>query len=246
MNNNLQLLIKHLKQEKLNLESEVNKCVEQKDFQSAQYFSDGLDLVNSKLHVLAELDHTNRLKIERQKESLEQYEERLKTVKYDAPQLRNKNSNQGFLENYLERQKNEILKKKREHIEKLESEPIKEYLDGEVIDELISNLAADEIKSFRLKLRSDESLFIDFEKSLGETLAIKFPDDKKIIDRYFKSKHVDGKLKALGFKSVNNRLQIEIQTISNSIKVKELLAIIFFEVYFYKHFDEEITIEIQE
>ena len=163
MKTDLELLIKHLEKEKKKLELEIKNCISEWDYQSASYLSKGLSRLNRKLQTLAELDNTNKLKIKQQKKALKKMKKAFKKKKYENLKIDGKSDFNKKMSKLYKKQKNRIIDGKKDFIKKLKTEPQKDYIDGQIIDEAIITLLNNEIVDYPQKTEQQ----VKFDKILN-------------------------------------------------------------------------------
>jgi len=212
MKNDLQLLIETLQQEKDYLETEMNSCIEEWDFEGAEAFKAPLIRTQEKLTLLKNLSNPDFEKISRLKNVLKQSENWLK-LEEQPHWIQN-------IKNRVEKAQNEI--------ERLEAIPQKSYEDNDQIYWCLEGLHTKWLKSFELII---EDTRIHVDRSSENTLQI-------IISRTDRGKldHAIGtkinKLEQMGFQLTELEAITTFTPFNRESfpKLIELLARVVFEV----------------
>ncbi|GJM32604.1 MAG: hypothetical protein DHS20C18_16050 [Saprospiraceae bacterium] len=224
-------LIEAVVVERINLEKELKECLDDGDYQSAQHFSDCLNIINRKLQVLMELDHTNGLKISERKAGLAKLESQLKEEK-DENIIR------------IRKKMIEYLKK---DLSELEARPITAYIDSQDLDEVIFKLIENKINGFKLYLVKEANFYLEFSLDSPKVLLIKFTEEKDLKQKdWLKASYVN-KVRGLGFNGLGDRqslaLKYDFDQFKDTAGCIELLSRIVFDIYFFKGLDKEMVLE---
>lgn len=223
---NLDDLIRFLEKEKDRLKKCVEAAAEEWEFSQAKSFAKAYRHTLGRLHALKSLRDpgfderaAHYRKLVYLKEQLEKYTHIPHMVRLFTEELRKTN----------------------ETLDKLEGAKYP-LLDTQHIDDAIFRLVDGSIKSFRLHLNKSEALIFDFaclNNLLHIGLSYKkgslFPSMKKMLRRIGFSK-VDGRRKFVR--------SIEISNLKDALKIKQLLAVVVFDVFDPSWFDNPAELEI--
>lgn len=245
------MVIEYFENEKKNIEDTIEDCISKYDYELAHFYSKGLEIVNNKLRILTELDHTNVLKIKRQEQTIKAIEKRYKSEnffkKLDINNTIPKESIEEVIQKHLQRR----LKSAQESLKNLESKPHKLYLDKQQIDEVVFDLVNDYINRFEVKiiLSNSDSLRLTIKKYSDGVIEVKFPLRSVSNESLIKEK-TQNRLVNIGFMAhENDNSMSKFITLNNrkntvNLEVKELLAVIVFDIYWYNLLDKDSYIEI--
>lgn len=223
---NLDDLIRFLEKEKDRLKKCVETAAEQWEFSEAKAFAKAHGHIAARLHTLKNLrdpgfderaSHYRKLVF--LEEQLEKYT--------NAPQL--------------VRHLTEEIKKTNETLDKLEDSKYT-FLDTQYIDDAIFLLLDSSIESFRLHLNKSEALIFDFA-CINNLVCIGLSYKKGSLFPSMKKK-----LRRIGFSKVDKQRRfvrsIEVSNLKDAQKIKQLLAVVIFDVFGRSWFDNPATLEI--
>jgi exonuclease VII small subunit len=222
----LEDLIRYLEKEKDRLKKCVETAAEQWEFSEAKAFAKAHGHIVGRLHTLKNLRDPGFDERAGYYRKLVFLEEQLE--KYtNAPQLI--------------RHLTEEIKKTNEALDKLEDSKYT-LLDTQHIDDAIFLLLDGSIESFRLHLNKSEALVFDFA-CINNLLRIGLSYKKGSLFPYMKKR-----LRRIGFSKVDEQRRfvksIEASNLKDAQKIKQLLAVVIFDVFGRSWFDNPAALEI--
>lgn len=223
---NLDDLIRYLEKEKDRLKKCVETAAEQWEFSEAKAFAKAHSHIAGRLHTLKNLRDPGFDERAGYYRKLVFLEEQLE--KYtNAPQL--------------VRHLTEEIKKTNEALDKLEDSKYT-LLDTQHIDDAIFLLLDGSIESFRLHLNKSEALVFDFA-CINNLLRIGLSYKKGSLFPSMKKR-----LRRIGFSKVDEQRRfvrsIEVSYLKDAQKIKQLLAVVVFDVFGRSWFDNPAELEI--
>lgn len=232
MDEALETLIYALEEEKSNLLRLIDFSVKDQEFMLAHFHFQALRQVNRQLQTLNNLnddlwDKKNFLLmgIENLKNQLE------------------KETSVRFRE-YI----NKLIEANQKELDRLigTSKVYREKKDGCLIDKHIELLVGAKLRAFRIILMKDEGLVLEIKK-IKRTIRIALPHVSRLIKNDILTDENINKLKGLGFQFPDKGSKLIMTLTGNDTelrgRIKTILAIIVFEVFYYKELDKEAFIE---
>ena len=233
MDNDLQTLIQILEEEKSNLLKLIDDSVKDQEYLFAHFHFEALGQVNSQLQTLKNLDDELYDEKNSRLMAIERIRLTLDSGKYDVPRE--------FFEKHLERNQKEL--------QKLNEIPksLKHHIGDNVLDNHMNLLLKRKLRAFRIVLMKGDNLVIEIKRIKG-TIKITLPYVNRLIRNYTLSDERINKFKGLGFEFTDKGDKL-IKTLTDEtdelrLKLKTLLAIIVFEVFYFKELDKDTYIEI--
>jgi hypothetical protein len=224
--NDLSDLIRYLEHEQAHLKKCVEEAAEEWEFSEAKAFAKAHRIVSGRLSALKSLRDPGHDERARQYRKLVFLEEQIKAYS-EVPQV---------VAHFKEEVKeiNQILDK----LEKASFSPI----DTQHIDDAIFQLVDGTIKSFKLHLNKSEQLLFEFTCS-DKQLQIRFSYKKRALFPSMKKK-----LRKIGFLKVEGSRRfirgIDVSNFKDTQKIKQLLAVVVFDVFGRSWFDDPAELEI--
>ena len=230
MKSELSEIIEYLELERTNLNAQKSDCLQQWDYKGAHYFSIALQEINHQLNILYNLNDPD-YDLKRRLESQKSF--------YDPD----------IAETYNDTMKDYFVNKRKEldeQIQNLNNRIKKQSLDGQEFDDAIYELIEKKIESFRLHLKKQDNLFLEFRLQHEKVMIIFIRLDDQLEKNYLIS-DIKKKLLALGFTSTeeNNSLEYfyDLTIFKNSFDIKIFVSRIIFDILYYKSLDNPAYIE---
>lgn len=232
MNSNLNQLIEFWEQKKQKLELELENCINERDFEFAEYYSNSLNQISQKLRVLRSLDQNNQWNIDKYKQDISKIENEI---------LISDSERKKFILEYrlrnLHEQLNQLEENKNEHFE-----------DAQKIDELLFDLYDKKINGFRIYLSKDENVYLGIEVYDNKILEIKLTKNEYIKNNKWINSIFEKRLRIIGFRYdfTKERLVLckEIPVKIDTIEIKMFLSRIVYECYHELEIDNPMIIEV--
>jgi len=227
-NSDLEELIAFYELEKRNLQTLIEECVKDMDYQLAEYHFQALCLVNRKLQTLQNFTDPN-------------YDEK-EWVKRQISFYQREVANSG--KDYMQEFYNEKIKHFEANLFSLEQLQTKNEKTGVEFDNLVYDLFEGLISGFTFHLKKEENLCLKFTKD-NNYLFVSFPPFTEISEYTFdEEKH----LYALGFymnKEENcYQYKYDLKIFRNVRHIKTLVSRIVFDIFYFKDLDLVATIEV--
>lgn len=227
-NSDLEELIAFYKLEKQNLQTLIDDCVKELDFQLAEYHFQAFRLVNRKLQTLENL-------YDQDFDEKEWFKKQISFYKKEAEESQRSSLKEHYTES---------IEKLEEKLTLLEQKQTNKEKVGIEFDNILFDLVEGLINGFIFYLKKDENLYLRFIKD-KDYLLISFTPFEKLPDYTFEDeKHV----LALGF-YINKELSCfqysyDLKKFKNSRFIKTLVSRIIFDIFYFKSLDSNTTIEI--
>lgn len=222
MKTDIELLIEHLRKEKIYLEGEMNRWAFDRNFEEADFFLKPLGIVNEKLRVLQLIEPTSLLKIDQLNDSINNLKKR---IEYQSRFEKGERTDQ-------------LITKMWKRVEAMQfsilelQEPIeKKTIDSQVVDDALFELLNKEYSILKFHLedkRSNLELSIVTDSQLLFCLTSTDVNKKPFWDNWTRL----GFFKKIGFRRNEEtsflEYKIELKDFG-FLDIKKLLAYIFFE-----------------
>lgn len=230
MKSNLELLIDHVQNEVDYLQSSMDACIKELDFDGAKAFKEPLLYTKRKLHILRNLENPERVKISALNQKIRDLEKML--TKGTDP------DNSGNRANYY---LDKIISWKNE-IALIQSANPNLRIDDDTILELLDLLKSDTIRQIQLDIIKDNLyLIISLE---NDVLELRFISTSRVKIRDYLNQPSKNILKELGFNIEKFVKQITDFSDVDTLQILEELSVIYFEVFrIFDKKDLEIIIE---
>jgi hypothetical protein len=227
----LQELIQYLESEKDTLTRLIDESLAEHDYLSVHHHSQALYRVNNQLKTLYNIEvpaYDKILFAEQFIQSLKKHITRLPDGEILSDRL-------------------EDLRQKEEKLASLERSKHR-FIDAQQIDECLYGLISGEVHRFSLHLKKKENLFLSFTLLDNRALKIAFGAfEENGIDYFLRS--LPAKLKAIGFSADEHSNTFSIARPLNSsahiLGVKEFLARVVFDCFYFKELDNPASLEIE-
>jgi hypothetical protein len=220
-------LIRWLEEEKTRLRKCVEEAAEQWEFSEAKAFAKAHSHIVGRLQALKNLRHPDFDERAGLYRKLVALEEQIKTHA-DIPEMVRQLTVQLKLTN-------QALDK----LEKVKHSP----LDTQYIDDAIFQLVDGNIESFKLHLNKGERIIFDFV-CRNRRLQIEVSYRKRALFQFMKRR-----LREIGFSKIHGRRKfvyaIDVSKFKDAQKIKQLLAVVLFDVFGRSWFDNPAELEIQ-
>jgi hypothetical protein len=232
VDNDLQTLIQILEEEKSNLLKLIDESVKDQEYLFAHFHSEALRQVNSQLQTLKNLDDVLYDEKNSKLETIERLKKLLETGKSDR------------IGEYL----NEQIRVYYEDLQKLnEITPApRQESTQHILNNYFNLLFEHKIRVFRLVLNKSENLALEIKRIKG-TIRVTLPYVNRLIKEYILFEERINKLMGLGFKLSGKRDKLILTLTGDKNELKEklrtILLIIVFEVFYYKEFNGQTYIE---
>jgi hypothetical protein len=232
--NELKLIISLYEEEKVRLQKLIEECLADTEYLMAHHHSKALNLVNGRLQTFHNIDdnlydakYFSQKTIDRLQKQLETESDHMKAY---------------YIEN---------LQSEKEALERLNQIPKKEGLPNNdaLLDKTLRKLLDKKIKDFKLILKKDENLFLEFSFS-NKILKVTIPYVKQHTKKWILSDEKINKLKNLGFNLNENDTKLTLILIGDKEdilkRLKIILSKIIFEIFYFKEFDNETYIQFKD
>jgi len=233
LDKDLETLINALEEEKVNLLRLIDSSVKDQEFLFAHFHFEALGQVNSQLETLKNLE--DELYDEKNSKSMgiENLKRRLETETSDR------------LREYM----NGMIEANQKELQRLNEIPRKNRQENSehVLDKHIELLLKKNLRVFRIILMKNDSLILEIKRTKG-TIRITLPYVNRLVKNYILFDERINKFKGLGFQLTDKGDKF-IKTLTGDtdelrLKIRILLAIIVFEIFYFKEFDRDTYIEI--
>lgn len=222
-------LIELLEQEKALLQSKIDECLGEADYEGAAAYSNGLAMLNRKLQILHTFKDPNYEKKRWFKALLERTRQELEE------------NDTLYMKGRYQREKQQL--------DDLEAIPIPPHLDSQQLDELIEDVTAGKITAFKLHLNQKDGVYLRFSRPSRGRLLINFPSPISKMDTHFVGRIKRSILAETGF--VENQaadrweMRIDQRHHSSILHIKERLARVFYDALPPGVMDQRTYVEIE-
>ena len=233
LDKDLETLINALEEEKINLRRLIDSSVKDQEFLFAHFHFEALGQVNSQLQTLRNLED----------ELYDEKNSKLMGIENLKRGLERETSDR-FRE-YMSR----MIEANQKELQRLNEIPKthKQESGDHVLDRHIELLLKRKLRVFRMILIKNYNLILEIKRIKG-TIRITLPYVKRLIRNCILSDERINKFKGLGFQFTDKGEKL-IKTLTGDTdelrsRLRTLLAIICFEIFYFKEFDRETYIEI--
>ena len=229
MNEEINELISHYEQEKIQLEQLIKQAVEESDYKSAQVNQKALIYINNQLRIFKALNDPYFLEKDEIERHIHYYENIL-------------SRNLGTSE-YIQ----EKLQKIRLNLGDLNSRKIAVFYDGQEFDDALFAMVENKISAFIFNLRKEENLYLKFSIKKNKIIIRLTPIADILAEDYF-TKSAITILKQIGFKKNKSRtcfqIKYPLKGFKNAIQIKTVVSRVVYEAFFNYQISKSTTIEI--
>jgi hypothetical protein len=230
MENSLFHLINELENEKSSLIELIEIAIKDEEYLSAHFHSEALQKVTRQIWILRGLEDKNYHQKQSKEKQLEWLQKKL-----------NESNDRGFQVYHL----NQITELKKE-ITKLQQESDNSKSDPKTyLDEYLRKLSLRELLKIKIVLSEDQNVIL-WINSESNGVGINIPNANRLISEYFIGEENLAKLKRLGFKIEEDSFSLKIAGEINFIlsRVKQIIAILIFEIFRLSNLDGKSYIEL--
>jgi hypothetical protein len=233
LDKDLETLINALEEEKINLLRLIDSSVKDQDFLFAHFHFEALGQVNSQLQTLRNLED----------ESYDEKNSKLMGIENLKRGLEKETSDR--LREYM----NRMIEANQKELQRLNEIPKthKQETGDHVLDRHIEMLLKRKLRVFQIILIKNDNLILEIKRIKG-TIRITLPYVNRLIKNYILFDERINKFKGLGFQFTDKGEKL-IKTLTGDtdelrLKLRTLLVIIVFEIFYFKEFDRETYIKI--